>query len=469
MENNFSKEYTDFLGKIPLRVEWRRIRMDKIVKPSSGPVVYWMSRDQRSQNNWALLFAQDLALELKQPLVVAFCILPDYLGASMSHYRFMLAGLQELDKSLLKYNIPFKVLRGKPEDEITSYCRTIKAGALISDFSPLRINAQWKTKLAKTINLAHYEVDAHNIVPCWIASNKQEYAAYTFRPKIRNLLPEFLTDFPELIKHPFSLNRQDTNNFAQALMDVRAGELKEVDYEYSAGEKAAFKIMRNFIENKLQYYERDRNNPTLDGQSNLSPYLHFGQLSAQKLALLVQKAEAPGIHSEAFLEELIIRRELSDNFCNYQPKYDSIECFPRWASASLEEHLADRREYLYSEEAFENARTHDDLCNAAQKEMILRGKMHGYLRMYWAKKILEWTETPSEAMQIAIYLNDKYSLDGRDPNGYAGIAWSIGGVHDRAWYQRPIFGKVRYMSYKGSQTKFNVQSYIEKIAALEKR
>ena len=160
------------------------------------------------------------------------------------------------------------------------------------------------------------------------------------------------------------------------------------------------------------------------------------------------------------LEELIVRRELADNFTFYNTQYASFDGFPAWAKQSLNEHRKDKREYLYSLKQFEQAETHDPLWNAAQTQMINKGKMHGYMRMYWAKKILEWTPSPEEAMMIAIYLNDKYELDGRDPNGYAGIAWSIGGVHDRAWFDRPVYGKVRYMNYRGCESKFNVKEYI---------
>ncbi len=169
---------------------------------------------------------------------------------------------------------------------------------------------------------------------------------------------------------------------------------------------------------------------------------------------------------DAFLEELIIRRELSDNFCFYNPRYDSFDGFPEWARKTLNEHRKDRRPYLYSLEQFETAQTHDKLWNAAQTEMVKRGKMHGYMRMYWAKKILEWTPSPEVAMEVAIHLNNRYELDGRDPNGYAGIAWSIGGVHDRAWNERNIFGKIRYMSYNGCKSKFNIEGYVEHVKSL---
>jgi deoxyribodipyrimidine photo-lyase len=206
-----------------------------------------------------------------------------------------------------------------------------------------------------------------------------------------------------------------------------------------------------------------RNDPTQNGQSQLSPYLHFGQLSAQRVALEVVGRNAPPAAEEAFLEELIVRRELADNFCFYNASYDSFKGFPRWAQVTLHDHRKDPRAYSYTLKELENARTHDDLWNAAQTEMIVKGKMHGYLRMYWAKKILEWAENPEQALRTALYLNDKYELDGRDPNGYAGIAWSIGGVHDRPWKERGIFGKIRYMSYQGMNSKFNITGYIKKV------
>jgi deoxyribodipyrimidine photo-lyase len=182
--------------------------------------------------------------------------------------------------------------------------------------------------------------------------------------------------------------------------------------------------------------------------------------------LEVSEAHVDKQSRETFLEELVVRRELSDNFCFYNSNYDNFRGFPEWARKTLDIHRGDAREYHYTAEQLECAETHDDLWNAAQTEMVKRGKMHGYMRMYWAKKILEWTESPEMAMEVAVYLNDRYELDGRDPNGYAGIAWSIGGVHDRAWNERPVFGKIRYMSYNGCKTKFNVKEYLKLIRSL---
>ncbi len=454
-------------------VDVRRIRQLNDNPPGGGTVIYWMSRDQRSGDNWALLYAQELALAGEQPLAVVFCLVPSFLEATWRQYSFMLQGLRELEESLRALNIGFYLLAGEPGEQLVRFCKRQAAGALVCDFSPLRINRRWKQEVAGKVRVACHEVDAHNIVPCWHVSQKQEYAAYTLRPRIHRVLPEFLTDIPRVRRHPYGSVREvarvDWGAAEKALNVDRA--VPEVRW-LLPGEAAGRKAMAAFIAEKLVYYGERRNDPALDGQSNLSPYLHFGQIGAQRLALAVSRAgetEEAGREEESssidnYLEELVVRRELADNFCFYNnAHYDSTEGFPRWARETLALHEADRREYIYSRDDFEEAQTHDPLWNAAQMEMVRRGKMHGYMRMYWAKKILEWTESPREAMATAIYLNDRYSLDGRDPNGYAGIAWSIGGVHDRAWGERPVFGKVRYMSYKGSRSKFDVAAYIAKV------
>ncbi len=450
---------------------------------TEGPVIYWMSRDQRVQDNWALLYAQEMALERRQPLVVIFCLAPEFLGATLRQYRFMLQGLAGVEMKLRELDIGFFLLTGDPGREIIRFCREVRAGALVGDFSPLRINRCWKASVAENLPAPFFEVDAHNIVPCRLASEKQEYAAYTFRPKIKKLLPGYLTDYPPLKPHPHPYpapaglpqNERGKGGVTSWQALEKTLNVERTAHEltgYVPGEKAGREAMEQFINAKLPAYAADRNDPSKDGQSNLSPYLHFGQLSPQRLAFEVAKAgtetadAALETSKEEFLEELVVRRELSDNYCFYNEDYDNPAGFPRWARENLEEHKQDPREYLYSRSDFEEARTHDQLWNAAQNEMVVGGKMHGYMRMYWAKKILEWTETPEQAQAYAIYLNDKYSLDGRDPNGYSGIAWSIGGVHDRAWGERPVFGKVRYMSYRGIRSKFNIDAYLARVRAL---
>jgi deoxyribodipyrimidine photo-lyase len=434
------------------------------LSPGKGPVIYWMIRDQRIRDNRALLFAQQEAVLGSVPLVILFCLSPSFLGATLRQYDFMLRGLKEVDRSSSGLNIPFFIRTGDPAESVVRFSEEIGAGSVITDFSPLRIHADWKQRAAGALRVPLWEADAHNVVPCRLVSTKQEWAARTIRPKIRRMAGEYLHEFPPLIRHPWP--------FAGNVPGIRWDLLTDsLDIDRSVppvtwlkpGESAAQEHMARFIATGLDRYAADKNDPSLDGLSGLSPYLHFGQISAQRVALEVGKTGA-GESAGAFLEELIVRKELSDNFCLYNPDYDRYQGIPAWAKRTLEKHWNDSRSHIYPLEVFESASTHDPLWNAAQQEMVRTGKMHGYMRMYWAKKILEWSRNPEEAFHIAVSLNDRFSLDGRDPNGYAGIAWSIGGVHDRPWKERPVFGTIRYMSYEGCRRKFDVGRFIGKWA-----
>jgi len=444
-----------------------RIRILKDGERKKGPVIYWMSRDQRAHDNWALLYAQEMALQSKASLGVVFSLVPEFLGANIRQYGFMLNGLQETEQSLKEKQIPFFLFKGFPDKTLPEFMHQHGISSLVTDFDPLRIKKEWKKKITHQIDIPFFEVDAHNVIPCWHASPKQEFAAYTFRPKVKRILDEFLEPFPPLKKHPIPWKAEHAQtDWEGAYKSLKANrEVEEIEW-LKPGEKEAKRILKNFIKHELSDYDHGRNDPNRDAQSNLSPYLHFGEISAQRVALEVLKDGAQGQNRDAFLEELIVRRELADNYCHYNPDYDNFYGFPDWAKKSLQEHRKDKREYVYTYKQFDEGKTHDALWNAAQKQMVKTGKMHGYMRMYWAKKILEWTENPERAQKIAIDLNDKYELDGRDPNGYAGIAWSIGGVHDRAWFNRPIFGKIRFMSAKGALSKFDVNAYISKVETL---
>ena len=438
----------------------KRIRLPQKGNETNGPVIYWMSRDQRVSDNWALLFAQNLALQKKRKLSVVFSIVPKFLDATLRQYDFMLKGLIEIERVLKKFNIPFFLLTGNPADEISKFVSEFDASILVADFDPLKIKRKWKNEISKKINIPFYEVDAHNVVPCFYVSPKQEFGAYTIRPKIHKNLPEFLDNFPKIKKMKSSEGfSSDSIDWESVYNSLKVDDkVKPVNW-LKPGEGAAHKALKKFIDSKLDIYDDLRNDPNADALSNLSPYLHFGQISAQRIALIVSSlANHPS--AESFLEELIVRRELSDNFCYRTPDYDSFKGFPDWAKKTLNEHRKDEREFVYSLKEFERAETHEDLWNATQKEMVNRGKMHGYMRMYWAKKILEWSSSPEEALKIAIHLNDKYELDGRDPNGYTGCAWAIGGLHDRAWAERPVYGKIRYMNRNGAKRKFDIDKYI---------
>jgi deoxyribodipyrimidine photo-lyase len=471
-----------------MHINPKRIQKLNTKEIQDGPIIYWMNREMRTNDNWSLLYAQQLAQEHKQPLVVVYNLVPNFLGGQKRQLAFKLKALQEIETGLIKKNIPLHVIideTGKKSSTLlVDFLQTVHAGAVVTDFYPLRLPRSWNAYVRKHTSCACFGVDSHNIVPAWIVSDKKEYGAYTIRPKIFRLLPEFLDEFPVLQKSKYSHTAQfPVSNWETLLSEKELQESLESINWAPPGASGANKILKKFLQNGLQSYAEMRNNPNDHAQSQLSPYLHYGIISSQRIVLETLRSIKKDIthvlhhqknkakvsphmrltmtdHAGAFLEELIVRKELSDNFCFYEEQYDKVDEFPSWAKESFVKTNKDIREYVYTQKQFEQGKTHDDLWNAAQMQMVITGKMHGYMRMYWAKKILEWTKNPEQAMKIAIYLNDTYSLDGRDPNGYAGIAWSIGGVHDRAWFPRPIFGLVRYMSYGGCKGKFDIEKYI---------
>jgi deoxyribodipyrimidine photo-lyase len=447
----------------------RRSRLLVDGRHGAGPVVYWMSRDQRVHDNWALLCAQQEALIRGRGLVVVFCLVTDYPGGEQRSYHFLLTGLTELAMQLAELGIGFVLLRGDPALALPPWLHRIDACALIGDFDPLRLKRQWQRRLLAEIGIPFIEVDAHNVIPAWIVSSKKEYSAATFRPKYRRLIDDYLTDIPALIRHPHPDPAASPPLETALLLSEVAGRRAAPVNWLVPGETAGKAAVERALKDRLPGYASRRNDPCENGQSNLSPYLHFGQISAQRVAWRVSRAPLAEEDRHAFLEELLVRRELADNFCLHEPDYDRFAGFPAWARQSLDEHRGDRRPYCYNLAELENGGSHEALWNACQCDLVTTGKLHGYLRMYWAKKILEWTSEPEEALHIAITLNDRYSLDGRDPNGYTGIAWSIGGVHDRAWPRRPIFGKVRFMNENGCRRKFAVDDYIKAVNLHQRR
>ena len=437
-----------------------RIRTLKAGAFGGKAVLYWMIRDKRVSDNWSLLVAQQIAIKNKVPLIVCFQFIGNFPDSNIRQNGFLFKGLLETRHTLQKLNIEFLFLQGRPEKVINQLIEKRSIGTVVVDHNPLKVYRKRIKRVIGKTNIPFYQVDAHNIVPCWKASGKKEYAAYTIRPKIKNNLKRYLTDMPQVINHPYGDPQMKDLSLNSILSSIaQDSTVKEVDW-VKPGEIAAKDILKK-LKTKLKGYSSNRNDPTKAALSDLSPYFHFGHIAPQRVAWEIHKSKLQKEDKDAFLEEMIIRRELSDNFCEYEPEYDQFEGFHAWSQKTLNEHRKDEREYIYPLGQFEAAETHDDLWNAAQNEMKITGKMHGYMRMYWAKKILEWTPSPEIAQQIAIDLNDKYELDGRDPNGYTGIAWSIGGIHDRAWFERPIFGKIRYMNYNGCKSKFDVMKYIE--------
>jgi deoxyribodipyrimidine photo-lyase len=379
----------------------------------------------------------------------------------------MLEGLREVEQSLEKRGIRMVVLHESPEKGVLRISK--KASLVVVDRGYLGIQRKWREHVAKQIDCSFIQVESDVIVPVEETSPKEEYAAATIRSKIHKKLDHFLVPFkqtdPLSDSMSFDFDSFDIDDIDQAISKLRIDRSVKKVNTLQGGTKEAHMHFEVFLEGKLDRFPELRNDPTLDYLSQMSPYLHFGQISPLFIALKAKGTKSPGV--EAFLEELIVRRELSMNFVFYNEKYDSYEAIPEWAKKSLKSHQKDQRQYLYSLEEHEQAKTHDPYWNAAQREMVVKGKMHGYMRMYWGKKILEWSKTPEEAFRKALYLNNKYELDGRDPNGFTGVAWCFG-KHDRPWGERPIFGNVRYMNDKGLKRKFDADQYVELIIKLDK-
>ncbi|MFC1677428.1 deoxyribodipyrimidine photo-lyase [Planctomycetota bacterium] len=430
-------------------------------------VLYWMQAAQRAEYNHALEYAISRANQLKLPLVVVFGITDSYPEANLRHYTFMFEGLVELQKALEKKGIKLVIRHQSPELLVTELSE--KASIVVVDADQTRIQRKWRQYAAENIECLLEEVETNLIVPVTEVSDKENFSAGTLRPRINKRLPEYLVP----IKHSKPLYSSLDMKFESfSVKDIELALSKfNIDRsvgpvkKFKGGTTEAKKRLRDFIKNKLDDYADLRNNPCLDATSNMSPYLHFGQISPLYIALKVAESDSPG--KDAYLEELIVRRELSYNFVYYNQSYNKFECLPPWAKNTLNFHGSDKREYVYSLKEFEHAKTHDPYWNAAQKEMVIIGKMHGYMRMYWGKKILEWTKNPRQGFKIALYLNNKYELDGRDPNGFAGVAWCFG-KHDRAWSERKVFGKIRYMNSAGLKRKFDADKYVEKVNRIAK-
>ncbi|XP_013133241.1 PREDICTED: deoxyribodipyrimidine photo-lyase-like [Papilio polytes] len=444
----------------------RIISQVQLVPDYCEGVVYWMSRDCRVQDNWAFLFAQKLALKNEVPLHVCFCLIEKCLDMSLRQLHFLIKGLETVAEECKRLNISFHLLKGSEYDVLTQWIVDHKIGAVVCDFSPLRIPKnvleQVKKKIKEDVPLV--QVDAHNIIPCWIASEKQELTVWGMRNKISSKIDEYLTEFPPVVKHCY------TSKFAPKSIDwdntIKTIEVdksvKPIEWA-SPGYDEAMKTLKNFLESRLKIFASKRNDPTQDALSNLSPWFHFGQISHQRVVLCVQNYKSKYLESvDAYFDAAVVRRELAENFCFYNNHYDSIKGAYNWAQKSLTEHWNDERTHNYTLEQLSAAETHEDLWNSAQMQLVKEGKMHGFLRLYWAKKILEWTSNPEDALKFAIHLNDHYSIDGRDPNGYAGCMVAICGLLDKCCVDRPVFGRVRYMNCNGCRRKFDVDAFVER-------
>ncbi len=447
-------------------IEKSRVQIIRTINMEhTGPVIYWMDRDMRFTYNHAFDRALEIAKQKNRVCEVWFNYDPDFLGGSGRQQWFKKGILTDLVKQAEDKNICFKIFVSSDAiTEMISLFKKLHVCHVVTDFSPLKTQRAWKESVCQGGNYGFEIVDTHNIIPVWVTSIKQEFAARTIRPKIHkymNIVKKYdKKNHKELLSFQKQFFSKDllvkTQNIINTIVigDLKGGVL-ELFPKNNINEP--YTLLKKLIGHNN--YDTTRNNANEQGVSGLSPYLHYGVIAAQEIFELVA-GEMIGTSKDSFLEELIVRRELSDNFCYYNKNYDSLKGAAPWALQTLDDHRTDIREYIYTKKEFEEAKTHDELWNACQNEMIQTGKMHGYMRMYWAKKILEWTQTPEQALKVAIYLNDTYEFDGRDPNGYVGCLWSIAGLHDRPWFTRPIFGLVRYMARSGVEKKSDVKQYI---------
>ena len=434
-------------------------------------VLYWMQQSQRAEYNHALEYAVQQANQVGQGVLVVFGLMDDYPEANLRHYTFMLEGLQQTQTALGKRGIKMIVKKGHPDD--VALAAGQKASLIVCDRGYLRHQRQWRQKVAQDAGCRVVQVESDVVVPLEVVSDKAEYAARTIRPKIHKHLSDYLVELKptKIKKSSLQLRTKgiDLNNINANLKKMSLDRsVGPVSHFFKGGSVQARKIFSDFLRRRFERYVDNRNQPQTDDVSHMSKYLHFGQISPLYLALQVLKTGKRFDEArEAFLEELIVRRELAMNFVYYTPHYDAYSCLPAWAQKTLAEHKKDRREYTYTRRQLENAKTHDDYWNAAMREMKATGFMHNYMRMYWGKKILEWSQTPEHGFKTTLAINNKYFLDGRDANSYTGVAW-VFGIHDRAWPERPIFGKIRYMAASGLERKCDIQAYVKKVDALVK-
>lgn len=480
----------------------RICKLNQAADARGSVILYIMARDQRTHDNHALLAAQEAAVKAKLPLVVGFIAYASSGYRAAEHFDFMYAGLIKVAETLRSKSIGFVVReadRAPSWRAVSSLADEVGAAALYFDFSPLRGPRRLQKKVAGELSdTPVYVVDTHNIVPVWKVSDKQEYAARTIRPKIHRLLASYLEAPAPLAAHPYAPPADLVGGDLAAVRQriVKGAVPNGTVAGFASGEDAAAKALADFIEHRLDGYAEGRNDPAHDHLSGLSPYLHFGQLASLRVVLEAEAAASlrPGLRTDVdtLIEEMIVRKELSDNFCLHNDNYDSLNGAPEWAKKTLQKHAEDEREHSYTLQQLETAETHDQAWNAAQRQLTQTGKMHGYMRMYWAKKVLEWSPASGNgereigngrqgtgnkrgsggiegrlsglhgaawAVEVLKYLNDFYSIDGGDPNGYVGILWSVAGVHDRPWGERAVFGSVRYMNYQGLKRKFDIAAY----------
>jgi deoxyribodipyrimidine photo-lyase len=453
-----------------MRINERVVQLNEAEINKKGRyILYWMQMYKRVEYNHALIYAVRKANELKLPLVVYEGLKYYYPWASDRLHTFILEGVEEKKREFerlgIRYIFYLQKDQNAPKQTVARLARA--AACIVTDDYPCFIIPEHNRRIAERAEIPVYAVDSNGVIPM-SKFGKEEYGAYTIRPKVKKLLPNYFKPFnEELVENDGSGLEVDCPETAVTAATI--GKLvSECDIDHSVkpspiyhgGTAYGRRRLKKFVAEILPDYEKARNRPETDGSSRLSSYLHFGFLSPLEVALAVRDADAPQAAKDAYLEELIVRRELSFNFTYRNPRYDSLSSLPTWAHETMREHVGDERTVTYSLEQLEAGETHDELWNAAQLEMLATGEMHNYVRMLWGKNVIAWTKNYEEAFAILEHLNNKYCLDGRDPNSYAGILWCFG-KHDRPWMERPVFGKMRYMTSGSTGRKFDSKKYIQ--------
>jgi deoxyribodipyrimidine photo-lyase len=444
---------------------------DAPVQPDADYVLYWMQASQRAGCNPALEIAIEHANALDLPVLVCFGLTDGYPEANARHYAFMLEGLADAAAALRERGIGFVIAKGDPDAVALRFSR--KAALVVCDRGYLSVQRLWRDRLARDIDRRLIQVEGDVVVPIQAVTGKHEFAARTIRPKIHRLWDEYLQPLAprsvgrRLIEEPASeIDLRDPRRAVESLsVDMSVSPVKR----FTGGEAEARRRLDAYLGGPFRSYGSERGRPEAGAASHMSPYLHFGQISPLEIALSVRDAKSGGSEDKAtYLEELIVRRELAMNHVYFQPNYDRYECLPEWALKTLDKARSDPRDHIYDADTLAAGRTHDEAWNVAMLEMRATGYMHNHLRMYWGKKIIEWSASPEEAFATTLLLNNRYFIDGRDANSYTNVGWLFG-LHDRPWFNRPIFGSVRYMG-AATLKKFDYPAYaatVRRLAAIE--
>ncbi|MCA9738201.1 MAG: deoxyribodipyrimidine photo-lyase [Gemmatimonadetes bacterium] len=429
-------------------------------------VLYWMQQSQRADSNPALEHAVREAEERNQPVVVGFGLTADYPDANARHYAFLLQGLAHVQDRLRDRGIKLVVRRGSPDQVALELAAD--ASLVVCDRGYLRHQRAWRRRVAEEAGRAVVQVEGDVVVPIEVVSQKREYAARTLRPKIERVRDGFLTSLTEADPTKSSLRLRVTGDVDPSDPE-RLLRALEVDREvapvesFVGGTDEARRRLTRFLRSGIGGYAENRSEPAAEQVSGLSPYLHFGQISPVEVALKARASKSAGREDLAtFLEELVVRRELSANYVYFAEDYDRYGALPEWARKTLEKHKEDARPARYTRDELEAGKTHDRYWNAAMAEMRETGYLHNTLRMYWGKQIIQWTNTPGYAFDTALYLNNRYFLDGRDPNSFTNIAWLFG-LHDRPWQERDVLGTVRTMTRGGLDRKYDMDAWMAQV------